>query len=114
MSKFGQLVKRKAGTEKFKNKNRKMWLKKKIFILTTLCTEINELENQGSKNNFKTLNEQEQLIISISCDKFLIIANIMFDGRRINIYPREELEKWEMVQQLIHSFIYLFIHSFTH
>lgn len=30
-----------------------------ISLLITLCTGISELENQDSKDNFKTLNEQE-------------------------------------------------------
>ena len=36
---------------------------------TTLCAEINELESQDNKNNFKALNEQEK-IMSILCEKF--------------------------------------------
>ena len=38
----------------------------------------------------------------------------MFEGRRINIYSREEFEKQKMPQQFVHSFIYSFIHVFTH
>lgn len=47
-------------------------------------------------------------MMSILCDKFLIIANIMFEGRRINIYPRRI---WKTEEAAI---VYSFIHVFTH
>lgn len=61
--------------------------------ISTYCPEINKLENEDSKNNFKSLNEQDQIIMNTSHDKFVIIASIMFDGRRINIYSRKGFEK---------------------
>ena len=59
------------------------------------------------------MNKKKQLMMSILCDKCLIIANIIFEGRRINIHPREEFEKQKMLQHFIHSYIYSFIHVFT-
>ena len=55
------------------------------------------------------MNKKKQLMMSILCDKCLIIANIIFEGRRINIHPREEFEKQKMLQHFIHSSMYSLI-----